>query len=169
AARRAWRAGHRLALRGIGVARPQAWLERRRLGVPLRSWVVLEDLRPAVPAAFALEHGLAAQPVLDALVRLLVALHRAGVDHGDLQGTHVYLAADATDARLIDLEAVRFRRPLRDGRRLQALAELNASLPPGFPDDARLRAWRRYSRALPWTRGEPRARAELVRRSVARG
>src|SRR5690606_672096 len=166
AARRAWRAGHRLALRGIGVARPRAWLERRRLGVPLRSWVVLEDLRPAVPAAFALEHGLAAEPVLDALVRLLVALHRAGVDHGDLQGTHVYLGRDG--ARLIDLEAVRFRRPLPDERRVQALAELNASLPPGFPDDARLRAFRRYSRALPWARGEARARAEVVRRSIAR-
>src|SRR5690606_4383735 len=119
AARRAWRAGHRLAPRGIGVARPQAWLERRRLGVPPPSWVVLEDLRPAVPAAFALEHGLAAEPVLDALVRLLVALHRAGVDHGDLQGTHVYLGRDG--ARLIDLEAVRFRRPLPDERRVQAL------------------------------------------------
>jgi tRNA A-37 threonylcarbamoyl transferase component Bud32 len=170
AARRAWRAGHGLALRRIGVALPHAWLEERRAGLPVRSWVVLEDVRPGVPAAFAVEQGLAADEVLDALARLLVALHRAGVDHGDLQGTHVYLRREphGLAARLIDLEAVRFRRPLPDARRLQALVELNASLPAAFPDDARLHAWRRYSRALPWAGGEARARARVVRRSVAR-
>jgi len=170
AARRAWRAGHGIALRRIGVALPQAWLERRRAGVPVRSWVVLEDVRPGVPAAFALEHGFAAGEVIDTLVRLLVAMHRRGIDHGDLQGTHVYVrrGPEGLEARLIDLEAARFRRPLPEARRIQALAELNASLPEDFGDDARLRAWRRYSRALPWAAAEPRARARVVRRSLAR-
>ncbi|MCZ7619994.1 MAG: phosphotransferase [Myxococcota bacterium] len=115
AARRAWRAGHGIALRRIGVAVPQAWLERRRAGIPVRSWVVLEDLRPDIPAAFALEHGLTADAVLDALVRLLIDLHRGGIDHGDLQSTHVFLreAAGGLEGRLIDLEAVRFRSPSR--------------------------------------------------------
>jgi tRNA A-37 threonylcarbamoyl transferase component Bud32 len=170
AGRRAWRAGHGLALRRIGVALPHAWLERRRAGVPMGSWLVLEDVRPGVPAVFALEHGFAADEVLDTLVRLVTALHRRGVDHGDLQGTHVYLrrGPEGPQTRLIDLEAVRFRRPLPDARRIQALAELNASLPDDFPDEARVRAWRRYTRTLPWTAGEPRARARVVRRSVAR-
>jgi hypothetical protein len=131
---------------------------------------VLEDLRPAVPAAFALEHGFAADTVLDALVRLLIDLHRRGIDHGDLQGTHVFLhpGARGLEARLIDLEAVRFRTALSDERRIQALAELNASLPDGFPNGLRCRSWQRYSRALPWRRGEPRAREQVVRASLAR-
>lgn len=170
AARRAWRAGHGIALRRIGVARPEAWLERRRAGVPVRSWVVLEDVRPGVPSAFALEHGLDADAVLDALTSLLVALHRCGVDHGDLQGTHVYLRRGprGLETRLIDLEAVRFRRPLPDACRVQALAELHASLPDAFPNDARLRAWRRYARALPFTGGAGPALARVVRASLAR-
>ncbi|HEY8495002.1 MAG TPA: lipopolysaccharide kinase InaA family protein [Myxococcota bacterium] len=170
AARRAWRAGHGIALRGIGVARPQAWLEERRAGVPVRSWVVLEDVRPGVPAAFALEHGFAADEVLDTLGRLLVVLHRRGVDHGDLQGTHVYLrrAGDRLETRLIDLEAVRFRTPLPERRRIQALAELHASLPDAFPNAARLRVWRRYVRALPFTIGARRALERVVRESLAR-
>lgn len=170
AARRAWRAGHGLALRRIGVARPEAWLEQRRAGLPVRSWVVLEDVRPGAPAAFALAAGLAAEEVLDALAGLLIALHRRGVDHGDLQGTHVYLRREPGGlvARLIDLEAVRFRRPLPEGRRLQALAELNASLPDAFDDAVRCRAWRRYVRALPFAGGPDAARARLVRASLAR-
>jgi tRNA A-37 threonylcarbamoyl transferase component Bud32 len=171
AARRAWRAGHGLALRRIGVALPHAWLEQRRGGVPVRSWAVLEDVRPGVPAAFALAHGLDADEVLSALAGLLVALHRRGVDHGDLQGTHVYLRREPAGlaARLIDLEAVRFRRPLPDARRIQALAELNASLPDTFPGAARQRAWRRYARALPFASGADAARARVVRASLARG
>ena len=170
AARRAWRAGHGLALRRIGVALPLAWLEERRGGIPVRSWVVLEDLRPAVPAAFALEYGLAADAVLDTLVRLLIDLHRRGVDHGDLQGTHVFLREGARrlETRLIDLEAVRFRSALSDQRRIQALAELNASLPDGFANAERWRAWQHYTRALPWRAGEPQARDRVIRTSLAR-
>jgi hypothetical protein len=135
----------------------------------VRSWAVLEDVRPGAPAAFALEHGFAAGEALEALAGLAVALHRAGVDHGDLQGTHVYLrrVPGAIETRLIDLEAVRFRRPLRDARRIQALAELNASLPDAFPNDARLRAWTRYARALPFADREAALRA-VVRASLAR-
>lgn len=170
AGRRAWRAGHGIAQRRIGVALPQAWLEERRAGVPVRSWVVLEDLRPAVPAAFAVEHGLAADAVLDTLVRLLIALHRQGVDHGDLQGTHVFLrrGTRGLEAQLIDLEAVRFRSALPEERRIQALAELNASLPDAFSNAERRRAWQSYTRALPWRDGEPQARARVVRASLAR-
>lgn len=170
AASRAWRAGHGIALRRIGVALPQAWLEHRRAGVPVCSWVVLEDLRPAVPAAFALEQGLAPGIVLDTLVRLLIDLHRQGVDHGDLQGTHILLRSGprGLEAQLIDLEAVRFRARLPEARRVQALAELNASLPDGFSDAERFRAWQRYTRALPWRRGERRALEQVVRASLAR-
>lgn len=170
AARRAWRAGHGLALRRIGVARPEAWLERRRAGVPVRSWVVLEDVRPGAPAAFALAAGFAAREVLDALAGLLVDLHRHGVDHGDLQGTHVYLRREplGLTARLIDLEAVRFRRRLPEGRRILALAELNASLPDAFSNADRCRSWRRYARALPFAGGADAARERVVRASLAR-
>lgn len=170
AARRAWRAGHGIALRRIGVAVPQAWLERRRAGIPVRSWVVLEDLRPGIPAAFALEHGLAADAVLDALVRLLIDLHRSGIDHGDLQGTHVFLRETAAglEGRLIDLEAVRFRSPLSEAARRQALAELNASLPDGFSDRDRCRAWQRYTRVLPWRHDATRARQQVIAASLAR-
>jgi tRNA A-37 threonylcarbamoyl transferase component Bud32 len=168
---RAWRAGHGLAARRIGAALPLAFGERRVLGVPVASWVVLEDLRPAAPASFALETGAAAaEEILDALARLAIALHRAGVDHGDLKGTHVLLqrTPSCLEPRLIDLEGVRFPRRLREARRLHALAELNASLPDDYPATLRRRAFRRYAAALPFRGGSQRALARVVRESRAR-
>jgi hypothetical protein len=171
AARRAWRAGHGLAARGLAGARPLAFLERRRLGVALASWLVLEDLRPGAPAALALERALAPpEQVLDVLAALCLALHRRGVDHADLKGTNVWLrrGTQGLEARLLDLEDVRFRRRLRDPRRLRALAQLNASLPDAFPAAARRRAFARYARALPFAAGAPRALAQVVAESLAR-
>jgi tRNA A-37 threonylcarbamoyl transferase component Bud32 len=164
-ARRAWLGGHGLRARGLGAPLPLACLERRRLGLPLASLVVLEDLRPAPDALAALER--APEPTVAALTRLLVALHRRGVDHGDLKATHVFLT-DRGRAALVDLEGVRFPRRLREARRRRALAELNASLPDAFPAEWRCRAFRRYARELPFGVGNEAALREVVRESLAR-
>jgi tRNA A-37 threonylcarbamoyl transferase component Bud32 len=167
-ARRGWQAGHGLLARGIGAARPLAYLERRVLGVPVRSLFVMEDVRPA-PDALAAVHEKPAD-ALDALVRLVVALHRRGVDHGDLKATNVFLRGGprGLDPLLVDLEGVRFRRALGEARRVQALAELNASLPDVFPAELRRAAFARYARAHPFAEGSARALRRVVEASLAR-
>ncbi len=168
---RAWRAGHGLLARRIGAALPYAFGERRVLGVPIASWVVLEDLRPATPASFALdESAFSAEETIDALAHFVIALHRARVDHGDLKGTHLLLrrAANTIEVRAIDLEGVRFPRRLREARRLRALSELNASLPDAMPALLRCRAFRRYAAALPLRDGWQSALQRVVRESLAR-
>jgi tRNA A-37 threonylcarbamoyl transferase component Bud32 len=167
AGRRAWRGGHGLLARGVGAARPLAFLERRVLGLPVESWVLLEDLRPAEPADAATSD---LDAVVEALGHLALALHRRGVDHGDLKASHVYVRPTPTgiETRLIDLSGVRFPRRLSDGRRLQALAELNASLPDRFPDAARRRAFARYVAALPFAAGRDAALRRIVAESLRR-
>jgi hypothetical protein len=157
-----------LRARGIDAAEPLARLERRVLGLPVASWLVMEDLRPAPVAAFA--DTLDAPAVLDALADLAIELHRAGADHGDLKATHVFLHARAGRLvpRLVDLDRVRFRDAVSDARRLRALAQLNASLPDAFPADARCRAFARYAAALPFGRDVTAVRREVVRASLAR-
>jgi tRNA A-37 threonylcarbamoyl transferase component Bud32 len=167
AARRTWRAGHGLRARGVAAALPLAFLDERRLGVPIRSLVVLEDVRPAPDALEASRSDPVA--ALDALVRLAAQLHRRGVDHGDLKCTNVHLAgAPPFSPRVVDLEGVRFRSRLSDARRIEALAQLNASLPDDVPAPARRRAFARYCAALPFARGARAALAEVVERSLAR-
>lgn len=168
AARRAWLGGHGLAARGIGAARPLAFLERRILGVPVASWLVLEDLRPAEAADAC--RSLETTQVALALGRLALALHRREVDHGDLKASHVYLrpGASGVEARVLDLDGVRFPRRLSDARRLRALAQLNASLPDRFPAEARRLAFRRYAAALPFRGGPDLALRRVVALSLAR-
>lgn len=164
---RAWRAGHGLLARGVGAARPLAYLEERRLGVPLRSLVVLEDLRPAPDALEVAQRD--PEAALAALAALVVRLHRRSVDHGDLKATHVHLGGAAPFvSRLVDLEGVRFPRRLSDEARIAALAQLNASLPDEVPAAARRNAFARYCGALPFARPTRDALVAIVTQSLAR-
>jgi tRNA A-37 threonylcarbamoyl transferase component Bud32 len=162
-AERGWVGGHGLRARGIGAARPLAWVAHG--GSRGGSILLLEDvgdrgcLETAPPDAI--------EP--DVLLRLLLALHRRGVDHGDLQASHIYGIAHGAPV-LIDLEGVRFPRRLGDEARLRALAELNASLPEeSVPADERRELFRRYALALPFAMPAERALREVVQRSLARG
>lgn len=173
AARRGWRGGHGLLAREVPAALPLAFVERRRLGLPVRSWLVLEDLAPA-PDALAAAVA-APGPTLEALGALLARLHRRDVDHGDLKATHVFLARGAAGggdgaprAVLVDLEHVRFPRRLAEARRLRALAELNASLPDAVPAAARRDAFCRYAARHPFAEGAAGAMRRVARESLAR-
>lgn len=169
-ARRAWLGGHGLRARGIAVATPYAFVERRRFGLPVASVAVFEDLRPAVPADRCAPFVASPEQVVDALARLVTRLHRRGVIHGDLKASHVYLGwrERRLEARLIDLEGVRFRPRLRDRSRIRALAELNASLPDSIADDLRCRAFARCAAAVPFDRGRETALREIVAVSLRR-
>jgi tRNA A-37 threonylcarbamoyl transferase component Bud32 len=167
-ARRAWLAGHGLLARGIGAAGPAAFLETRRWALPIASAIVLEDLRRDAPADAGDAALATAAERVDALRRLVVQLHRRGVDHGDLKASHVYLRRcdGGIETRLIDLEGVRFRRRLRDGARRRALAQLNASLGDDVDAGLRCDAFRRYASALPFARSSARGRDRALRRIV---
>jgi UDP-glucose:(heptosyl)LPS alpha-1,3-glucosyltransferase len=169
AARRAWRGGHGLIARGVGAARPLAFLESKRGGMVTGSAVLLEDLGSLRDACDAASHH-DREAVLDALAGLVATLHRRHIDHGDLKSTHIFLEEQngRPVPRLIDLEGVRFPRRLGARRRLRALAQLNASLPDAFPNPARCRALGRYLAEHPFPGGNRRALERLVAMSLAR-
>ena len=170
AAWRAWRGGHGLLHRGIGAARPLAFLERRVLGIPTASLVVLEDLRPDWPADCP-PAGADLAGVLSMLARLAARLRLQGADHGDLKGGNVYVRqgpGGALEARLIDLESVVFRRHAGEQRAIRALAQLNASLPDSYPAPARRAAFELYARTAPFSVGREQARSAVIAQSLAR-
>ncbi len=164
---RAWLAGHGLRLRGIGAAQPLAFGERFERGVPIGSWVILEDLGDA-PCVADFDPDEAARAKLGKLLLdLLRRLHRAETVHGDLQALHIYLVEGRPT--LIDLESVRFLECLYDRHRVKMLSELNASIADEvLPARERWDLLDRYLVALPFDRGNTRAVGEIVRRSLAR-
>jgi len=167
-ARRAWLGGHGLLARGVGAATPLAFIERRRLGVTLSSIVILEDLSALPDALSACDRD--APGVAAALRGLLFHLHLRGIEHGDLKSTHVHIrgSGETAEPRVIDLEGVRFSRHLSDARRIEALAELNASLPDRFSGSRRRRLFEAYSAALPFKSPRREVLRSVVMRSLAR-
>ena len=169
AARRAWLGGHGLIARGVGAAGPLAFVESKRGCLVAGSAVLLEDLRSLQDARDGASHG-DREAVLEALAGLVATLHRRHIDHGDLKSTHIFLEEEdgRLVPRLIDLEGVRFPRRVGPKRRLRALAQLNASLPDSFPNEARCRAFARYVAEHPFPGGNRRALERLVAMSLAR-
>ena len=169
-ARRAWLGGHGLLLRRIGAATPVAFLERRSWGVPMASVVVLENLQGLETADRCNPAWANDQEVVDAVLRLAIRLHQRGVTHGDLKASHVLLerVGDGIEGRLIDLEGVRFRRRLGDRERIQALAELNATLPDRISAELRCRAFARYAAAVPFQSSADDALVRIVEISLDR-
>lgn len=168
-ARRAWLAGFGLEAHGIGAARPLAFLERRRFGLPSDSLLVMADLRPGQPApALA---GTRAGEVVDVLTRLAGRLHARGILHRELTADRVWLSpdGDALEPRLAGLDHVRFRTRLSDAERRRGLALLNATLPDAAGATDRHRAFARYALLLPFSGGSQSARDDVVAASLAFG
>lgn len=170
-ARRGFSAGYALRAAGVGAALPLAFVERSHFGVPLRSLLVSRDLRvfptAAAQAVRFPEHA------LTLLCDLAIRLHESGFIHGDLRAQHVHLCGANPIPVLVDLEGVRCERKLSDTQRMQALAQLNASLPDELvPNALRTQAFERYATVLPFEARDAQAQiAELsrARRHLWRG
>ena len=163
AGRRAWTAGHGLLARDIPAALPLAFVERRMLGVPVSSIVVLEWIEGPDGVA-ACEDPAARADQLE----LMVKLHRRHVDHGDLKASNWIHRAPDGPATLIDLEGVAFPRRLSDDRRIEALAQWNASLPDTVTAEARTRALSEYCERTGAQSDLSKIREAVARRSLAR-
>ncbi|NNL84414.1 MAG: hypothetical protein HKP27_02120, partial [Myxococcales bacterium] len=156
AARRAFGASYGLETQGLNSPRALAFLEfRAALGVR-GSILVSEDLGHLADALTRTPTD--PERCLPALTRALIDLHRRGLDHGDLKATNILLrdAGDSesptasVEAVLLDLEGMRIRTRLTYRERIEAMAELNASLPGDVPNALRVRAFDHYRTACFW-------------------
>jgi tRNA A-37 threonylcarbamoyl transferase component Bud32 len=162
AARRAWRAGHGLEVRGIRTGRALAWAGRwlvmEDAGETVTDWV--EKSFPAAPGEEQEELGLA-------LGDLLGSLHRRGIYHADLKANNIAWRP-GVPPRLLDYGRVHFgyRLPLR--RRIKNLAQLNAALPDVVPASLRERGFQRYLLGCDFTGDEARLRERAIEESLRR-
>jgi len=170
-ARRAWRAGHGLAARGVVAATPLSYVERWRLGRGRRAFVILEHIgscgadQPESLPAFS------TAALAKALYSLLIELREADIHHADLKANNIRLRQrdDGLQAALIDLEDVRFPRRLSNEQQLSQLVTLNASIAdPHLSAPERQHLLRRYIARAPLGRPFEEARRLITKRSLER-
>ena len=170
-AARAFHAGQASALLSKRAARPLAYLEERRFGLPMSSLLVLEkvgeeDLDRVLPNSPEAEHRLACR-----LGEWLADGHAWGLSHRDLKASNirVTIRADSIQFWMIDLEDLSGPAEQSDEARLHALSQLNASLDSdAFGVEVRLAALETYEARVPFAPRKESAATEIARRSLAR-
>jgi tRNA A-37 threonylcarbamoyl transferase component Bud32 len=171
AAARAFHAGQASGLLSKRAARPLAFLEERRLGLPTKSLLVLEkvgdeDLDRALPSSPDTEHRLAT-----ALGEWLADGHAWGLSHRDLKANNirVTVGTDAIQFWLVDLEDLNGPAEISDKARLHALSQLNASLDDeAMSTESRLATLSAYEARVPFALTEGSPACVITRESLAR-
>ena len=99
--RRDFLKGYHLELCGVRTPLVIATADQRILGIPVRSFVLMAEIRDAVDAGKASDEGLVG------LARMLARIHEEGFTHRDLKETNILF--DATGSpNLIDLDGLNF-------------------------------------------------------------
>ena len=116
---RAWIAANGLVARGIPTATPVAYLERRRLGVLLESYLITEEVEGEGLREFA-RRSRASGASLDEkrqvtreVAALVRRMHEKGVSHRDLKGRNILIRQESPGRFrpfLLDLDGVQFGR-----------------------------------------------------------
>jgi tRNA A-37 threonylcarbamoyl transferase component Bud32 len=119
-ARRAFRKAYRLELCGIATARPIATADERLWFLPVRSYLLMEEIQGAVPLrAWSGSKPAACKLLADLLGRM----HREGFTHRDLKGGNI-LFDERGQPHLIDLDGLRFIRQVSHERAIADLTRL---------------------------------------------
>jgi 3-deoxy-D-manno-octulosonic acid kinase len=102
-----WRLLAALAERGLPVPRPVA-AGYRRHGIAYRCDLITERVPDAEPLSAALARGALSEPAWRAIGAVIARLHRAGVDHADLNAHNILIDAGQR-VSVIDFDRGRLR------------------------------------------------------------
>lgn len=129
-----WRLLELLIQRGLPVPRPVA-AGYRRAGLFYRCDLITQRIADADPLSTILGRGAVSEPMWHAVGSAVARLHRAGVDHADLNAHNILLDGRGA-VSVIDFDRGRLRAPgtwtSRNLRRLQrSLDKISRGMPPG--------------------------------------
>lgn len=129
-ARRAWVAGNSCLMRGVGVAAPIAYLERRRCRFLLESYLITETARgeklSEILARYPRPFG-EKRELIERLARYCERMHRRQLANRDLKSDNLIVARDATDSKvffIVDFDGVEVG-PVSARTRMRNLARLD--------------------------------------------
>jgi len=136
-AERAWRRGHALLVRGVGTARPLAWLDRRDGLRGRHGTIVTEALDGHRPLDLVLPElrGRDRAACIETVAREIRRLHDSGLSHRDLKAQNILLRRDGVSwrAALVDMDGLSGpSRRVTEARRTKDLMRLAFSWDWGY-------------------------------------
>ncbi|MBN2581975.1 MAG: hypothetical protein JXL80_02830 [Planctomycetes bacterium] len=136
-AKRAWRRGHALLVRGVGTARPLVWVDRSHGLLGREGIIVTAAVEGHRPLEQTLEGlcGRERAASLETVAREIRRLHDSGLSHRDLKAQNILLRRDGSSWRvaLVDMDGLcRHRRAVGNGRRVRDLMRLAFSWDWGY-------------------------------------
>jgi hypothetical protein len=145
-AQRVWRAAALMRAGGFAVPEPIAALERRRLGVAVRSCAVSRWIDGApLDELWRARAGAARRSLTVGFADYLRRLHAAGLYPQDLRAANVLVAGENPPVFvLVDLDRVRRYRRLSWRRRRKNVVQVHRSVGRGAPRRESLRFLQRY-------------------------
>ena len=145
-AHRVWQASALMRDAGFVVPEPIAALERRRLGVAVRSCMVARWVDgPPLDELWRARRGAARRSLTIGFADYLRNLHAAGLYPQDLRAANVLVARENPPLFvLVDLDRVRRYRRLSWRRRRKNVVQVHRSVGRGAPRRESLRFLRRY-------------------------
>jgi len=124
-ARRAFQKAYHLELTGIPTARSIATADRRSCGIPVQSYMLMEEIHGAVDLAKYFRDGAKPDPnLVQEAARLIARLHNEGFSHRDLKESNLVIG-DHGRLYLIDLDGMTFLQNVPDDRAALDLARLD--------------------------------------------
>ncbi len=148
-----------------------AYLDFRRAGLPVQSWLFLDKVGDEDLDEFGPSDAEDARRVGRALGLWLAEGHAAGLSHRDLKGGNIRIRRTPESVRfwLIDLQDLTGPAHLPESERIEALSQINASVADdAFDPASRMAALEAYAEHLPFSRPLERVAGEIVARSLAR-
>lgn len=132
-----WKAAHALSLRGFETPGHLCLVIRRRFFIPRAVYLVSESIAPRLEAARFVTGALKNAPsdelsrFVESLGSLVGSLHRAGIYHRDLKTSNIAVGPErgTFSISLLDLDSVRFDRPVSRQRRAKNLSQIYLSVP----------------------------------------
>ena len=153
AGRKAWVAGNGLRVYGFNTPLPLALIEKRILGIPTDSYLIMEEVKGSLEMdRYILKNFYNRKDIkkkkalISNFAKTLGEMHKHNIFHHDLKTCNIMVKEKDTsfDFTFLDFDKVSFREEITVRKRVKNLTQINLSTPRLFTLTDRLRFLKEY-------------------------
>lgn len=162
--RRSWANSNKLDLKSIPTPRGLALLEEKRLGVWMRSFLIMEYVEGAIPLRYYVqifknpsdpEVFQKKRAFISFMANFIRTLHQKGIYHGDLKSDNFLIkekGENGWECLIVDTDRVYFGNRVSFPHLIKNFAQLNATIAQCLSPSNRIKFFKDYSEKNKWTR-----------------